>query len=263
VRIAVVTSRKGADHKSPVMEAVADRLASKGASLETIFAEDRAIDLGDVRVEHDLYVLKSGADIALAYGALLHDAGAKTVNPFPVTARIRDKVSASQTLAEANIPAPESFVAASPHLFAHLLDGGPIVVKPIRGSRGAGVEVVTNAEALAEADEPGLYFAQRYYEPEGLDDKVYRIGDRLFGVRRPFPARTYEEKLGAPFDLPPEYVEIADRCADAFGTELFGFDVIRSEGRAWVVDVNAFPGFKGVPEAGTLLADYILAAARG
>jgi hypothetical protein len=35
-----------------------------------------------------------------------------------------------------------------------------------------------------------------------------------------------------------------------------------SQGRAVVVDINTFPGFKGVPDAPRLLADYIHSAAR-
>ena len=34
-----------------------------------------------------------------------------------------------------------------------------------------------------------------------------------------------------------------------------------SDDRPYVVDVNPFPGFKGVPEAALRLADYVYAAA--
>jgi hypothetical protein len=36
-----------------------------------------------------------------------------------------------------------------------------------------------------------------------------------------------------------------------------------SDGRPVVVDVNTFPGFKGVPDAGARLADYIYDKALG
>ena len=42
---------------------------------------------------------------------------------------------------------------------------------------------------------------------------------------------------------------------------LFGVDVVMSKGRAWVVDMQCFPGFKGVPDAAGQLAGEIYAAA--
>jgi ribosomal protein S6--L-glutamate ligase len=42
---------------------------------------------------------------------------------------------------------------------------------------------------------------------------------------------------------------------------VFGFDVVFSDGRPFVVDLSGFPGFKGVPDAPALLAAEIAAAA--
>jgi hypothetical protein len=47
------------------------------------------------------------------------------------------------------------------------------------------------------------------------------------------------------------------------GLGLFGLDVIESDDGPFVVDVNYFPGYKGVPDAGALIADYIDAYAQG
>jgi hypothetical protein len=38
-------------------------------------------------------------------------------------------------------------------------------------------------------------------------------------------------------------------------------DVVFSDGAPWVVDMQAFPGFKGVPDAAVHLCDAILTAA--
>ncbi|MGE5049855.1 MAG: alpha-L-glutamate ligase, partial [Deltaproteobacteria bacterium] len=51
-------------------------------------------------------------------------------------------------------------------------------------------------------------------------------------------------------------------CGAAFGVRLFGVDVVMSEGKPYVVDMQAFPGFKGVPDAAALLAEEIWAAAK-
>jgi ribosomal protein S6--L-glutamate ligase len=52
--------------------------------------------------------------------------------------------------------------------------------------------------------------------------------------------------------------EIALRCGRVFGVGLYGVDLITSDGKPYVVDINTFPGFKGVARAAELLAEYIL-----
>jgi len=44
-------------------------------------------------------------------------------------------------------------------------------------------------------------------------------------------------------------------------TEPAGIDIVESEGRPYVVDMDSLPGYKGVPDAPRLLAEYICAAA--
>jgi len=91
--------------------------------------------------------------------------------------------------------------------------------------------------------------------------KIYAIGERLFGVRKVFPAITEAEKYGEPFAPTAEQADIARRCGRAFGIDLYGVDLIESEGRTYVVDMSSIPGFKGVPDAPSHLASYFYAAA--
>jgi inositol-1,3,4-trisphosphate 5/6-kinase/inositol-tetrakisphosphate 1-kinase len=52
---------------------------------------------------------------------------------------------------------------------------------------------------------------------------------------------------------------IVDVLKEAFGLELFGFDILRSsdDGEWLVVDVNYFPSYKEVPNFPSLLARYL------
>ena len=64
---------------------------------------------------------------------------------------------------------------------------------------------------------------------------------------------------------PTELAPLLDggrRCGQAFGTDLFGVDIIESGGRPYVVDMSSIPGFRGVPDAAVRLAEYLYAAAR-
>src|SRR2546423_15584568 len=87
------------------------------------------------------------------------------------------------------------------------------------------------------------------------------MGGELFGVKRFGPPRPVADKLGEPFAVEPELAEIVQCCGDAFGIDLYGVDIVISEGRPYVVDASSFPGFKGVPDAGKRLACYLRAAA--
>jgi ribosomal protein S6--L-glutamate ligase len=259
VRIALITQRKDGDAKSHVKRELEEALVRHGASVTTIHPEDAPIDVEAVAVEHDLYLLKSGTVAAAALAGLLHESGARIVPTYPAYVRMRDKVTATKVLADAGIPQPRTYLASTPGQLAGPLELGPLVVKPHRGSQGRGVSIVRTPEELAALPSDGqILFAQEYRPPEGRDHKIYRIGDDYFGVMRVFPARTYEEKLGEPFEVSGALREMADRCGRAFGVDLFGLDVIVSGGEPVVIDVNTFPGFKGVPNAGSLLADYIV-----
>jgi ribosomal protein S6--L-glutamate ligase len=261
MRIALILVRHPVERKSPIMPEVARLLSQRGVDVDCLYPDEEVADLARLRVEHDLYVLKSGTETALSLAGALHEAGANILNPYPVAAACRDKVLATQLLRIARVPLPDTYVAARPEQFEPLLEQGPLVVKPSRGSQGRGIRVVSTARQLAGVEAGAPLLAQRYKEPRGRDRKLYRIGDEIFGVKRTWPARTYEEKVGEPFALTEELREIVWRCGTGLGIDLYGVDVIESD-RPYVVDMSSFPGFKGVPDAAALLTDYIYEAGR-
>jgi len=263
MKIGMLMLRHPPTRISPIMPEVVRLLQSWGCEVEIIYPEERVTPLSHVHVEHDLYILKSGTELALSLAGALHAVGARILNPYPVAATMRDKIASMRVLEAAGVPVPETYVTSHSRRLASLLDAGPLVLKPYRGSQGRGVHVIWDADELDDvSNDEGPVFAQRYHTPEGQDHKIYVIGEQMFGVKRIFPARTYEEKTGQPFTITHELREIALRCSRAFGVELFGFDVIISGGRPYVVDIQSFPGFKGVPDAELRLADYLYAAAQ-
>jgi ribosomal protein S6--L-glutamate ligase len=263
MKIGMLMLRHPPTRISPIMPEVVRLLESWGCQVDIIYPEERVTPLSQVRAEHDLYILKSGTELALSLAGALHAVGARMLNPYPVAATMRDKIASMRVLEAAGVPVPETYVTSQARRLAPLLDAGPLVLKPYRGSQGRGVHIIWDADELDDvSNDEGLVFAQRYHKPEGEDHKIYVIGDQMFGVRRIFPAKTYEEKIGQPFTITAELREIALRCGKAFGVELFGFDVVMSGGKPYVVDIQGFPGFKGVPDAALRLADYLYAAAQ-
>ena len=249
-------------HSKSYMPGVVRALADAGAVVDVIHPLERAIDLSQVRIQHDLYVLRQMSRLSLSLAGALHEQGANIVNPYPATAALRDRVIKSRVLQVAGVPTPTTYVASSPDQLAPLLDEGPLVVKPCQGGGGHHIAIVRTPAELARVDrgrEPA--FAQRYHPPQGRDYKIYAIGEQLFGVKKVFPRRTEAEKLGEPFTLTPELRDIAQRCGRAFDIDLYGVDVIESDGKTYVVDMDSIPGYKGVPDAPGLLARYFYAAA--
>ena len=251
-------SPQSTSHMPTVMRALSDA----GVVVDVIHPVKQMLELSDVRVEHDLYVLKKTSRLALSIAGALHAQGAVIVNPYPVSVALRDKIITSRILQSAGVPTPDTYVASRPERLESLLDGGPLVVKPYQGSDGFGIRVVRSvAELAAVPAGKDPVFAQRYHPPQGRDRKMYVIGGRVFGVKKVFPARTDAEKHGEPFTPTAELREIVVRCGQAFGIDLYSIDIIESKGKPYVVDMCSIPGCRGVPDGPSHLASYLYAAA--
>jgi ribosomal protein S6--L-glutamate ligase len=260
MRIGVITKREKAHKSGSVMQEATGLLQQRGVTVELIYPEDGFLDVAQIKNDDDLYLLKSGTEVALSFAGTLHTAGAKIINPYPTVTAMRDKIITTKVLQSAGVPLPETYFAATATQLADLLKDGALVIKPFwAASQGRGVQVVKTAAELEQvSSDEGLIFAQRYHQPDGRDLKLYVIGEEVFGVRRVWPPKTLDDKLGESFAVPAEMREIALRCGRAFGVGLYGVDLITSDGQPYIVDINTFPGFKGVPHAASLLAEYIL-----
>jgi ribosomal protein S6--L-glutamate ligase len=263
LRIGFLVPRHSHDSKSH-MPVVMRLLAEAGVEVEVLRPAPRIIELARLDAECDLYVLKKLNGLALSLAGALHARGAAIVNPYPVTVALSDKIIACRILQAAGVPTPATYVASHLGELVPLLDGGPLVVKPHRGTCGSGVCIVQSAPDLAQVQsakgEP--VFAQRYHKPDGPDRKIYCIGDRVFGVKKVFPRHSEVEKHGEPFTPSAELRDIALSCGRALGIDLYGVDIVESDGRPYVVDMSSIPGFKGVPDAASHLAKYYFEAAQ-
>jgi ribosomal protein S6--L-glutamate ligase len=251
---------------STVTAEIVARLRERhGATVDLLTPEQQALDLGQLRVEHDLYVLKAKTPMTLAIAGAMAAAGAPVVNTFEASNLTRDKLATTAVLAAAGVPLPPSWATGRPELLRGLVEQAPLWLKPQRGSQGHGVRRLHAAAEIdtaegAACDTYGLpipLFAQRDVPSGGRDLKVYVVGEQMWAITRPFPARTLEDKLGAPCRVPPVIREAAVACGRALGLELYGVDFLVAGDHFFAIDVNALPGYKGVPEAPAAIADYI------
>lgn len=262
MKIGVITKREKTHKSGSVMSAALDLLRARGVHVELIYPDDGPLNIAQIKNESDLYLLKSGTETALSFASVLDAAGARIINPYPIVVAMRDKIISTKLLQAAAVPLPDTFFAAQARQLVDALKDGPLVVKPFwAASQGRGVQVIkTETDLLSATSDEGLIFAQRYHQPDGRDYKLYVIGDGVFGVRRVWPPKTLADKLGEPLVVDGQMKEIALRCGRAFGVDLYGVDVITSNDQPFVVDINTFPGFKGVPQAAELLAEHITGA---
>jgi len=244
-------------------------LADAGVEVEVVCPSPRIFELGRLEVRCDLYVLKWISGLALSVAGELHARGAAIVNPYPATVALVDRIIVHRILQAAGVPTPATYVTSRAGQLAPLLDAGPLVVKPYRGSCGENLPIVRSAADLehVQCDKRDPVFAQRYHKPDGRDRKLYCIGDTVYGVKKVFPRQSDVDKYGEPFTPSPDLRDIALSCGRAFGIDLYGVDIVESEGQPYVVDMSSIPGFKGVPDAPSHLAKYFyeaaLRAARG
>ena len=246
------------DRLNPTMREALDRIAARGVRVDLLLPRPGILRVEDLRIEHDLYLVKSGTAHAMSLAGALHALGAVTLNPFPTVLQLRNKIVVARILERAGVRAPRSFVCESATELAPLLAEGPLLLKPYDGSRGIGIRLLETPGDLSATPVPAPVFAQRYHRPDGLDHKIFRIGDELFGVRRRWPIRDDNDKLGEPFVVEGEMRELAMAIGEAFAIDLYGLDVIVSAGVPYVVDVNKFGSYMGVPEGARRVADYVV-----
>jgi MFS family permease len=257
VRIRFLVARRVPPVPSPVLVEVARRLGDRGHGVDTVIVEEAVSVPERLPLEHDLYVIKSHTELTLSLGGILHAQGALTLNPYPACVMAQDKITAAARLAAAGVPVPRSWTTGDLGLVASEIDTWPVVVKPHRGHRGVGVIVVPDPVTLAALQPAaGPVLVQEYVPGCGEDLKVYVAGEDVFAVRKPFSADSFT-RPGRPVPVTTEVRELALRTGMAFGLGLYGLDVIEGPDGPVVIDLNYFPGYKGVPKVAPRLADYI------
>jgi ribosomal protein S6--L-glutamate ligase len=248
---------------SPVLIDVFEILRRRGFTVESGIAEEMVVRPERLRIEHDLYVLKSHTELSLSLAGVLDTLGARLLNPFECCVATQDKIVASRRLRAAGVPAPRCWVTGDLKLMRRVLEETPLIVKPYRGHRGAGISILHDEADLAVLDSPGApVLIQELVDGSGEDVKVYVVGEEVFAVRKEFSPTSFT-RPGRPSRISDELRQIALACGRALGLGLYGLDVLETDSGPVVVDVNYFPGYKGIPDVAPVIADYVEGYALG
>ena len=163
-------------------------------------------------------------------------------------------------LQQAGLPVPLTVVAQT-WQEARNAATSPSVIKTAEGAEGRGENVIpgTLADLPDEPPFPGPYVVQPYIDNDGLDRKLYVAGRRSRGLLKPSPLAGGHVTEGSPFVVGDVLPDLAGRVAAATGLEIFGVDFLLAESGPVIVDVNPFPGFRGVSDAPAMISDHVLA----
>lgn len=255
---------------NPAMMEVLVGLEERGFQVDIGVAEDLLIQPDLMGVQYDLYVIKSNTELSLSLAGVLNSQGAQMVNPYLGCINAKDKIVTSNLLRSSGIPVPSSWVTGKLDLMWKIVERTPVILKPYRGHRGKGIRLVQTKDELFSLPEPASpMLIQEFVKGDGYDLKVYVVGKEVFGVRKQGPSLTQYpqgEKVsqsGLPCEVSAEVRDIAIRCGEILGLGLYGLDILETESGPMVVDLNAFPSYRGAGDVAPLIVDYISGCASG
>lgn len=175
-----------------------------------------------------------------------------------------DKVTDIIKLSLAGIPVPNTFyVRDFEAMRRHARETGfPVVVKPVRTGKGAGVfkadseeELTTLIESLVQKEKEAKSYLMQEYVDYGLDLRCLVVGERVYTMRRipkkdEFRANFSLGGRVEPFSLTEEDRELAIKALAAVDMSIGGVDIlVGRDGRRYVLEVNHTAGFTGMEKA--------------
>jgi ribosomal protein S6--L-glutamate ligase len=200
----------------------------------------------------DVVLLKSRTPQAREVARTAERAGSLVVNSPAATEAALDRAATADALDTAGVPAPGTWSFATLRdLAARAAElPWPLVVKSRTSSRRDLVRLVHSRTELAElvpewGDEPVI--AQEFAANDGFDIKVWVIGTDLSAARRRSALESSDKSSDVfldPADLPEDWTRAARDAGAALGLKLYGVDLLITDGRPVVVDINPFPGFR-------------------
>lgn len=202
----------------------------------------------------------------------LEHLGVPVFNNTRALERSVDKGMTSFLLKSNNIPTPNSIISSDLHhinnkLREFLFQHKKLVVKPLFGSQGKGVQLIENRSQYIDFDEMhGVMYLQEFIdagENVGVDYRVFVMGDEVIACMK----RTGESwitnvaqggKVEA-VELEEGIQQLALDAVRVTGLEYSGVDLIRDkQGKFWVTEVNSVPAWRGLQQTTPLNISEII-----
>lgn len=188
----------------------------------------------------------------------LRESGVRVWNDARTIERCVDKSTATFLFQKAGLATPATRVVETRERALQRTANlsGPLVVKPLFGSQGNGVQRVANTDALPPPDEVNnVYYVQPYLRAEDAthfeDWRVLVSNGAMLSamVRRGTSWVTNVHQGAQPVAHEPcsEMRDLALGAVAAIGADYAGVDLIRdTNGRLMVLEINSNPAWKGL-----------------
>ena len=173
------------------------------------------------------------------------------------SAQVQDRRTVLSTLGTAGLPVPRWQLLGQWEDVLDVAARQAVVVKAAEGTLGRGTRVLLPSSAPLPKAAPfsGPYMVEQHVSNDGADRKLYVAGSACFGLLKEWP-RT-PGALPRPFEVPEDHRRIAHAAGAATGLEIYGVDLVIGPEGAVVVDVNVFPGFRGVEGGAEAVAGHV------
>jgi RimK family alpha-L-glutamate ligase len=193
----------------------------------------------------------------------LEGTGARLVNSIGTIRTCRNKASMTLKLVSEGIRMPDTMITESVHLAVEYIEERrPCVLKPITGLQGRGLTLIPASMGHGDILDYVSWFQARYgkdviYVQEFIDHPGYDIrvlvaGGRVVSKMRRFNPEGWRTNIHAgalPMVSEDPVEEMALEAANAVGGDVVGVDILPSKGgEHYVLEVNSFPGWKGLQE---------------
>lgn len=187
----------------------------------------------------------------------LEDMGVMVINPARSIEKAVDKYYTSALLEDAGIITPRTIVTES---FSEAMKGfnelgGDIVVKPLFGSLGMGITRVTSEDIAyrvfrALEMTKSVYYLQEFIAHGGRDVRVFTIGDQVVAsmkrVSDDWKTNISNGGKATPYTPSDEIVKMSLKASEKLGLVYTGVDIIETEDKPYVIELNSTPGWEGL-----------------
>ena len=134
------------------------------------------------------------------------------------------------------------------------------------------VQKIEEVDKFCERYQQFLYYdvyIQEFIECDGIERKIYVIGDKVFGIKRENPIykflREQPEDIDVSllerekFDITEDIIKLSKILSTELNLKIFGFDLVRpiDQDLYYLIDLNDFPSFKGIPNVELELKAFI------
>lgn len=230
-------------------------LEQDGVTSEVLLPHEQEAT-GEVARAADLVLHRglTGADLDLV--ADLDRNGIPLCNPWGGMQNLLDRAALHAAIDAAGLPSPDGRVLPTWEHVLELAATTDLVVKVVHGGgRGSGVL----ASPLAvEPPGDGPFLVEDLIPHDGVDRKLYVAGDRVCGLLKPSTLAHEHTTEGEPFEVDDGLADLARRAATGLDLHLLGVDVVLGPAGPVIVDINPFPGYRGVDTAAQDVAGHLL-----